>query len=44
MESTEYFEILIGPDKTLYKLKTKFLNLLEPSDIIRTVYENMETK
>ena len=44
MEDSDYFEVLIGPNKTLYKLKTKFINLLEPTDIIRTVYENMDTK
>ena len=44
MEEIDYFEVLVGPDKTLYKLKKKFLNLLEPTDIIRTVYDNMDTK
>ena len=41
MENSEYFDVLVGPNKCLYKLNKKILPLL---DIIRIIYENMNEK
>ena len=42
-EENKTFCVLIGPDRKEYKLDCRILQLWEKTDIIRTVYENLQS-